>query len=403
LKKYYIHYSLLFTLFSALLYAETVYSLEEILSPNREKTLRYEAEKNEEESSKLIQSWLSPVQLQYSQSTTTQFSDDLTTKNYSVSIDQPIFRSGGIYYGIKYAKALRNANRAQIALQKRQTIGDAVGTLFNLKKTLLEQEKLTYHIKNDTIDIQQKREQYDSGILDSSFLDQALLKKSQDEATHLQLEFTLAELEEKFALLSHKDPYKLKLPTLKLIDKIYYTKHHLELQREEWLAKQARYEVGVTWAKYLPSLSLQGQYYGGDQNPFFMSDTVKENYYTYGFRVSIPLDINAYHDIEAKKLAKLKATTTLIEKQRAVAKEFDVIYQTLTILDKRIALVQKDKKIYKNLYHLTDKLAKAGEKTALDAEVMHNSLQIRKLDEKILYYERQLQLLKLYTRTHHAL
>ena len=62
-------------------------------------------------------------------------------------------------------------------------IGDAISILFNLKKTKLEQEKLKYQIKNDTIDIRQKRDSYDAGLLDSSFLDQAILKKSQDE-TH---------------------------------------------------------------------------------------------------------------------------------------------------------------------------------------------------------------------------
>jgi outer membrane protein TolC len=399
LKKYLLPCSLSIVLLASTLYAE---SLEEILSPNTQKIFVYESEKNELESSKLMNSWISPLQLQYSKNYTTQFGETIDTSNYSVGIDQPIFRSGGIFYGIKYAKAMRDANRAEIALQKRKMISDAVTIHFNLKRSLLEKQKLHYQIKNDTIDIAQKREQYDSGLLDSSFLDQALLKKSQSEATLLQLKLNMAELEQKFALLSEKDPYKLKLPQLKLMSKEAYQKSNLELQKERSLERQATNDVGVTRAKYLPAFSLQGQYLGGDRNPLFGGD-LKEEYYTYGFRISMPLDFNGFKDIEAKKVARLRAATSVIEKRKAVEEEFELITRSLKILDKKIVLVKKDKKVYQNLYALTSKLASAGEKTESDAKVMYNSLQMRQLDEKILYYDKQLQLLKLYSRMHDAL
>ena len=83
---------------------------------------------------------------------------------------------------MKYAEAYRSSNKASIVLQKRQMIGDAVSILFQLKKNALEQRKMKYLIVNDKIDIRQKKDSYDAGLLDSSFLDQAILKKSQDEA-----------------------------------------------------------------------------------------------------------------------------------------------------------------------------------------------------------------------------
>ncbi len=386
---------------SSLIYAD---ELGDILSDNKELIFDYQLESNELESDILSKSWLNPVRVQYSKNFTTQFTDTtVITGGYSVIIDQPIFKSGGIYYGIKYSQALRDATRADIELQKRTMIGDAISILFNLKKTKLEQEKMKYQIKNDAIDIRQKRDSYDAGLLDSSFLDQAILKKSQDETALLEMDLTLMELKQKFALLSDKDPEKLRLPALKLMSKTDYSESNLELKRDRLRAAQSDYNQKVTWAKYLPEVSLQGQYTDADLNPLFARPGLEEKYYTYGFTVSMPLDINSFSDIEASKVEKLKAATELLDRKETVDEEYDWIHNTLSILDKKILLAQKDEKVYNSLYRLTKNLADAGEKTSFDAEVMHNSLEIRKIDQKIYHIDKQLQLLKLYVRVENAI
>ncbi len=386
---------------SSLIYAD---ELGDILSDNKELIFDYQLESNELESDILSKSWLNPVRVQYSKNFTTQFTDTtVITGGYSVIIDQPIFKSGGIYYGIKYSQALRDATRADIELQKRTMIGDAISILFNLKKTKLEQEKMKYQIKNDAIDIRQKRDSYDAGLLDSSFLDQAILKKSQDETALLEMDLTLMELKQKFALLSDKDPEKLRLPALKLMSKTDYSESNLELKRDRLRAAQSDYNQKVTWAKYLPEVSLQGQYTDADLNPLFARPGLEEKYYTYGFTVSMPLDINSFSDIEASKVEKLRAATELLDRKETVDEEYDWIHNTLSILDKKILLAQKDEKVYNSLYRLTKNLADAGEKTSFDAEVMHNSLEIRKIDQKIYHIDKQLQLLKLYVRIENAI
>lgn len=378
--------------------------LANILSDNKNKIFDYQFENNELESDKLSRSWMNPIQLSYNKNFNDQYvTGTKITANYSVSVNQPIFRSGGIYYGIRYAEALREANNADIVLQKRMMISNAISILFNLKKTQLEAKKLNYQVKNDAIDIKQKRESYDAGVLDSSFLDQAILKKSQDETALLQLQITQAELTQQFSALSTKDPTNLVLPKLKLMSKSHYSTRNLELKRDQLRAEESNYNQKVTWAKYLPMVSLQGQYTEGDINPFFAaSGQFKENYYTYGLTVSMPIDVNMLADIEASKVKKLQAAVEAIDRKETVEEEYDWIANTLCIVEKKILLAQKDAKVYQNLYRLTHDLAKAGEKTPLDAEVMGNSVQIRKLDQQIYEIEKQLLLLKLYARMDHA-
>ena len=378
--------------------------LGDILSDNKELLFDYQFQSNELESDILSKSWVNPVKIQYRKNYSTQFIDNtIDTANFSIIADQPIFRSGGIYYGIKYSQALRDANYAELTLQKRTMIGDVVSILFNLKKTKLEQEKMKYQIKNDIIDIRQKRDSYESGLLDSSFLDQAILKRSQDETALLQMDLTLMELKQRFSLLSDKNPDSLRLPALKLISKSNYTAENLELKRDRLRAEQSDYNEKVTWAKYLPTVALQGQYIDGDLNPLYFNPTLQEKYYSYGFSISMPLDINTFSDIEASKVAKLRAAVEVLDRKDTVEEEYNWIHNSLGILDKKIVLAQKDEKVYKSLFRLTKNLADAGEKTSLDADIMHNSLQIRKIDQKIYKIDKQVQLLKLYVRVEDAI
>jgi len=394
----------LFLLCNLLVLPLVAEGLGDILSKNKSLMFEYDLKKNELESDKLSKSWINPIMLRYNRNYSTQFpGKTIKTGNYSVSIDQPIFRSGGIYYAIKYADTFRKRNKTQIELQKRQMIGDAVSILFQLKKNALQQKKYHYLIDNDKIDIHQKRDSYNAGLLDSSFLDQAILKKSQDEANLLALELSRLELAQRFALLSDKDPHTLKLPRLTLVSKEQYHRKNLELKKEVLTAQERDYQVDMTTAKYLPSVSVQGQYLDGDLNPLWASSGVKERYYNYGFSISMPLDVNSLGDIESSKVARLRAKTAVIDKQKTVDEEYRWIKNSLNILDRKIMLAKKDEKIYQDLYRLTQGLIKAGEKTPLDGKVMRNSWQIRKLDEKIYEIDKQLQLLKLYIRMDHAI
>jgi len=378
--------------------------LSDILSDNKNILFDYEFQSNTAQSDMLENSWINPITLQYSKTYSEQFIDRTTqTGSFTVGIDQPIFRSGGIYFAIKYAQALRGANEAEIKLKKREMIGNAVKLLFEMKKIKLEQKKLALLIKNDAIDIRQKRESYGAGLIDSSFLDQALLKKNQDETNLLEMERTLLELIQSFSVLSDKDPERLKLPKLKLISADQYKGSNLELTREKLRLEEKSYNSKMTWAKYLPTISLQGRYTDGDLNPLYEKPGMEEKYYTYGFTISMPININSLTDIESSKVAKLKAAVEVLDRKNSIDKEYKWIQNNLLIMDKKIQLAHKDEKLYQKLYRVTKNLAKAGEKTSYDTAIMYNSMKIRKLDQQIYYVEKQIELLKLYIKVANVL
>lgn len=373
--------------------------LKDILSTNKEKLFDYDLKSNKLNSDKLSKSWINPIHIQYSKNYTTQFKNNSKANGtFSIAIDQPIFRSGGIYYAIKYSSALRRANKSNIMLQKRKMIGDAVSILFNLKKIKLQQKKMRLVIKNDEIDIRQMRNSYNAGLLDSTFLDQAILKKNLDETSLLELESTLLELKQKFSLLSDKNPNRVKLPTLKLISKSRYAKDNMDLKTKKLRAEVSSYNTKITRAKYLPTISINGQYIDKSSNTILSNPIAKDHYYNYGFTISMPIDVNSLTDIEASKVERLKAKIEVLEQKDTLQKEYMWVVNSLHILDKKIALARKNEKLYRNLYRVTKNLVKAGEKTKHDANMMYNSLQIHKLEQKIYKLDKQLNLLKLYVR-----
>jgi len=393
---------LLYSVFSSLVCAD---ELSNILSDNKNILFDYQLQLNDAKSNTLENSWINPIMVQYRKSYSQQFSDKtIDTGSFTVGIDQPIFRSGGIYYAIKYAKALRGANEVDIKLKKREAIGNAVKFLFEMKKLKLEKRKVSLLIKNDAIDIRQKRENYEAGLIDSSFLDQAILKKNQDEIKQLEMETSLMGLEENFALLSDKSPNSLKLPKLKLITSEQYKGNNLELARDDLRAKQAAYNTKITWAKYLPTVSVQARYTDEDINPLFaQGGGLEEKYFSYGFTVSMPVNINMFSDVEASKVEQLKSQTEVIDKKHIIDEEYKLVRKKLHIIDKKIALARKDALLYQRLYRTTRNLAQVGEKTSYDTALMHNSLEVRKLDQQIYMIDKQIELLRLYVKVENAI
>ncbi len=369
--------------------------LQNYLTNEKNLIFDFQQEKNQLQTDMLHDSWISPITLSYQENWTTQpLSGTQSSSAFSIGIDQPIFKSGGIYYAIKYSKVLGDLNAHEIATKKRQLIGQAIEILYGIKKAKLQHQKLRLMVRNDNIDIRTKQESYDAGILDSSFLDQAILKRNQDESQMLDIELTLATLRNSFKLLSRKNPDRLKTPSLKLISLNNYKNNNLSLTSKRLITLEKEYSSKMTWAKYLPTISVNARYTNTDQE----SPTMDDDYSTYGFKISMPLNINTFKDIESSRVSYMQSVTELQDSRRTAGIEYAVARQSIHIINKRIALAKKDESLYRSLYNRTKDLVKAGEKTNQDTQTMLNSLKIKKLDRQIFAIDKQQKLLSLYIK-----
>ena len=379
----------------------------ELLSSLKRQSLELQHQKNAADSTQLEFSWINPITLGYYDSRNTQFDHTQKRREFSVTVDQPIFKSGGIWYAVKYAKASRNVGDLTIEAQKRQLVKQVVATLFNFHKNRYQIEKQKLLIENDRIDIQRKKEQYLSGDLDSGFLDQAILKKNQDTLNLYVLQDSRAQLFRQFRDLSDADPETIDLPRFRLLDKERFLKYHIDLRTQEEAIRQKKYFNVMTWARYLPTLSVQASYVKPYENSYFFTGgnlyDLTDDYYTYGFRLSMPLDINAFSTVESTKVDYLNAKVQLLDKRREADNAFEAAMKRLKVLDRMIALSKEDETLYGSLVESTREQVEAGEMTVYDLETMKNSKRIRQLDQKIFDLDKQLVLLDLYEKSYEAL
>ncbi len=388
---------------SSLLAATTLFSAEpdDLLSALKKGSFDAQLEKNSADSGQLEYSWINPITISYDYSHSNQFDRTQINRSLSIRVDQPIFKSGGIWYAIKYAKASRKVGELGIELQRKAAIKQAVSTLYNIKKSELQVAKQKLLIANDKIDIERKKEQYLSGDLDGSFLDQAILKKNQDSIALFSIEESMVQLRQNFANFSDMDPDEVEPPKFSLMRKSMFLKENIDIALSSEQIVQKDYFNTMTWTRYMPTLSLQGSFVKPYKNgSIYLSSfpNATKSYYTYGFRISMPIDVTSYHTIESTRADYLRAKIERDDKRREAENLYKAALRRLEVIEKKIELAKEDERLYASLIESTKEKVEAGEMTLFDLHTMENSMSIRKIDIKIYEIEKQLVLLDLYEK-----
>lgn len=393
---------LLALLNSTLSAQENLNNLDSYLSENKKKQFSYDYEKVELESSKLRDSWISPLRLNYSYSKSNPYDNTQARQNASLKMDQAIFQSGGIYYGIKFAQISRIYSNYSIDVAKRKLVVDTISLLMQIKQTDLRVKKQKLSIKNSEISLEQKKEQYLNGQLDSSFLDTAIIEKNFAVQALYDIETNKERLISKFEVLSDVDYKNLTIPQLDTIEEKQFLKDNIILNMSESEIKKNRYNKNVTVAKYLPSVSLTAGYNWQSSSVMGTSITTPEtDYYDYGIKVSIPISINTFRDIESSKVDFLKSKVVKDDKIVQLKAIFEQVMQNINNIEKKQSLSIENKELYTKLLEDTTTLYNSGYKTKYDVDLLSNSVKIQEIEFEIFKIEKQLELLTLYEMYKH--
>jgi len=377
--------------------------LDSYLSDLKRQEFGYDYQKVEAQSSMLRDSWIQPIRIRYNYSKSNPYDSEQTIQNAAIVLDQPIFQSGGIYFAIKYADAMRRYSNYSVDVAKRKLIKDVISLLMEIKKSKLSIEKQHLLIKNAKINFEQKQELYLNGQLDSGFLDNAVIELNLLKQSLYDIQTIKERLVTRFNSISDLDYQKATIPHLALVQESDFLKYSIDIKKIKSENEKNRYFKNMTVAKYLPQLSITAGYsWDSMKNPSFAGTPVPSppntDYYNYGFRVSMPLDINYNRDIESANVDYLKSLVILEDTKRALVALYAQVDQNLRNYDKKIALAAENAALYKKLHSDTLLLFKAGYKTQADVDLLQNSVEIQGIQAKILELEKQLELLNLYEK-----
>lgn len=340
-------------------------------------------------------SWIAPITLSYSKT----WSNQITArhhlqKSFSISINQPIFRFGGIYYGIKFAKSKYNLNVLAIKEQEKKLIIKLFSLLFQIRKNKLAIQKAKLQITNATIRVKKTKELFEAGLSNSLNLDDELIKLNEAKLALLHLQEQQNELLHAFKQLSNKSYKSIPLPKLRIVSKKEFLYNNFAIKKAQRAYINAINAQKVTIAKYLPTISLNANY-----NYTTPSDFARRKHFSsYGLTISLPLSMNSFNDIQRAKLAKLESALDIKTTQIAQNEVYEAKVKNIFFIKQKEALAKKEAMLYKRLYNQTKALFEAGQKSKDDVKLFYNSFKIKQLDSKIYYFEKELELLKLYEK-----
>ncbi len=386
---------LLCSLISLNLFANEFALKEDILSDTRQRSFDLTQKKANEDSAKLKKDWINPITYQY----TKNLGEEYKNEKSVISINQPIFQSGGIYKAIKYADSTYNYSSLEISQQRKNLIQTATNYLFLIKKTDLNMQKAELSVLNAKIDVNRKKEQVLNGFLDSSFLDNALLALNSSKHSLIDLKYQRQELINNFHNISSKDYTNFSLPTLKLFNEKEYMENNIEIKKAEADIVRKDNFADITTAKYLPSVNA---FYTYTKNHFTdgKAGLDKENTENYGVTVNVPFDTRTFNDIESKKLDYLKSKLDLKNKITDEKTFFKSKLEKINMIEDRINITKEDLAVYDSILSIIYEEKEAQLKTQSDLDTLQNSQKIKVLDLKVFEIDKQIELLSVYAKLH---
>lgn len=359
----------------------------QILTEQRIEVLKLSNEKAAKDNDKLKIDWINAVNYNYIYSKDDKRGD---SKKSIISINQPIFKSGGIFSAIDYASNVKTSTKISLELQKKELIKKALNITYNIKKLDIQIQKQKLSIANAIIDLKIKKESVFNGLLDISFLNNSLISKNAKQSALLDLEFSKKSLINSLSSLSSLSYLDIELPVFQNISKEEFEKNNIYIQKNSSDLKAKKNLTWMTTSKYLPTVNVNYTY-----TKDHTLDTTNDNY---GFTVNIPLDIKSFDDSGASKISYLTAKKELeifiIEQNNFLATQ----NLKLEMLESKISLTSQNISAYSKLLNQTKELEDAGMKTSLDVEVLQNSKDAEKLNLEVFAIDKQIELLEIYSR-----
>jgi len=338
--------------------------------------------------------WIEPIVASYT------YTKGEKTKSiyYKVSLSQPVFKSGGIYFAIKYASANGKFKKLSTSITQNSLIKRVYELVLTLKKYDLQIKKAKLTLKNMQYNVHRKRERFLSGDDDISFLNKALLGYNDQKLKIEDLKTKKDKQLKAFNSISPYDYKKIKLPSLVLVSKKEYFRKNLDLKKTYADLSQKNELKNMTISSYLPTISLFGDYNYKKVQTYKSGKWTKDDYKNYGVMIKLPISINEGRDMEIKKLEALKAKLSLKQKQREIKAEYESIKDDLKLLESKKRVTLESISLYKKLVKNTKNAVEAGDQTILDLKTVQNSKKALEYDLAIIEYDKKLTLLKLFEK-----
>ncbi len=384
--------------------------LPDLLNQSQHESLNLELKKSDSEYNILRKSWINPLNISYTHRKNggDNAFDKTTSQTLSLNLNQDVFRSGGIYYAIEYAKKSNQLSQDLQALAKQGKIVQALNLVLQIAHNKIQIQKQNLLIKNSELDISVKRELFLEGGLDVSILNRTLIELNGYKNAHVELKKMRVDLLTTFATISELDPYAVPPFNLKAISGDEYLKHNLALKAQNTKILQEATFSKMTKARFLPSITLSAGYNvkttkaeDAFAKQIFGRDEAKS--YDVGLTLNVPLNISTFNEIEKSKLAHLISKNDAILKKTEEKNLYFAAQHKIAMLQEKKLIAKENVTLYSDLLAQIKEQLDAGIKTEQDYQMMKNTLDSSALDIALYEIEERIELLALLAKVDNEL
>lgn len=334
-------------------------------------------------------SWLSNMNLNLS---IDENSDDITNKTISLNYEQNIFKFGGIGYMIDLAKVKEQYNLLKLNMDYKDFLNKIFTTVLSIKIQELNIKKIKLKLKNQNIAIKIKQDEYNKGETNIVTLNDKIIAKSSLEEELINQQITFIKSVDELKKYSNISYDEIKTPSMETIELKNYMKNSDIINLANKNMKIAELNYKIKKRDFLPKLYFT---FGGGYKD--IDDSKNDGkYYSYGLKISMPLDFSFSNKIEKTRLNLLLSNQEKEQSKIDEKIEFKKISQDIEKYKNLINIALNDIKLYAQLLDITKQEYRAGYKAKEDVEILSNTKKTRELDIKLYNLYLNQQVLKYY-------
>lgn len=346
--------------------------------------------------------WIGTINLNSGLTRSHSFSKESDSFNKSVSIgfSQSVYESGGIEFGIKYAKDELNSETIAWENKNVEILQTIYETLLTIKKLKLQIEQSDYSLKNKDIELILKKIQYEAGRVDIIELNNAIMSKNNQQKENISLKNSLKDKEYELSKYTSFKSNEIEIIDFKIIDKEKFLRDNLNIRYENSRVELLDTSYNQLKSSYLPKVSLNTNAGYSDNNDLTKNADEQSKNGSVGLNMSMPLfDITKDAKLEKSKLEVLKQKVNVTDIKNELVYEYEQILAQINTYDEYEKTIDSNLKLYDDLIMVNKSSNSAGMTSDFDLEILQNTKIINEYDLEINDINKKLQYSKLYFKT----
>ena len=349
-----------------------------LLTEDKQKIFKQKKRTIEASAQSLKYNWVSPLNL----STSLNSSEGINQATYgaSLQLNQDIYRSGGIEESMSYADSKLAYDMLSLEQENATLYEELLGGLLELKKLKVTLEQAQYKFENSKIEVFLKTQQYKTGSVDITQMNEALMNKNTFLKSILTTKESIIDKEITLKKLTDVPLENIKVSYFRELAQETFVENNFNILQAKLESKLVGTEYEIKKTDYLPTLSVNGQV-GYQDNINSSVQTLQDNaYHSVGVTFSMPLDFNQKSALEEQEASYLQSR---IEINDVESDEISLYKQRMNKINnykEHNRVTQENIALYYELIEVANQGFKAGYKTGYDLQTLQNTKLIDELE-----------------------